>query len=117
MKDIQEIYNRMQQKKQEQREIKSVYRDVLTGRQDYQELSKTLRELREKKKHIEAQVLAESKDFQRIEILKLNIAQDAGMLADAALAKLLKGEQVKITDERQNTYEPRFSVKFKRANS
>lgn len=117
MQDLQEIYNRMQQKKQEQREITSVYRDVLAGRGDYQEITKQIKELREKKKHIELQVMAESKDFKRIDILKASIEGDAGMLADAALAKLLKGEHPKVTDQRNNTYEPRFSVKFKKSNS
>lgn len=117
MQELQEIYNRMQAKKSEQREIKSVYNDVLAGKADYQEISKKLKELREKKKRIEAQVMAESKDFKRIETLKMAINSDAGLLADAALAKLLKGEHPKVTDERQNTYEPRFSVKFKRAGS
>lgn len=117
MQDLQEIYNRMQAKKQEQREIKSVYNDVLAGRGEYQEISKQLKDLREKKKHIEAQVMAESKDFARIDMLKASIDGDAGMLSDAALAKLVKGEHPKVVDQRNNAYEPRFSVKFKKAGS
>lgn len=115
MQDLQEIYNRMRAKKQEQQEIKSVYRDVLLGRADYQAISKDLKELREKKKHIEVGVMAESKDFKRIDTLKMSIDSDAAMLAAAALAKLVKGETVKVTDERNNAYEPHFSVKFKKA--
>lgn len=117
MKDVQEIYNSLLEKKQEQRDIKSVYRDVLASSAKYQEVVKKAKELREQKKRLEEEAKSESKDFKSLDMLKATIAGLEERLSDAAVAKLLKGESVKVVDERNNEYLPHVSVKFKKAGS
>ena len=45
---------------------------------------------------------------------KIDLESDATMLSDIALSKFIKGETVKVVDEYNNTYQPIFTVKFKK---
>ncbi len=114
--ELSAVFNRMQIKKKEQRELKAMYRDSLSVNGHYQEVLKDLEDLKFKKKKIEAGVQADFKEeFDKLEGLKLNIASDQQLLSDIALSQFTKGELRKLVDENQVEYDPIFTVKFKKA--
>ena len=116
-KNINEIFSRLQGYQSQQRELKKMYRDALSVNGEYQEAIQELEALKLKKKKIEMMVQADFKEeWDKLEGLKLNIAGDKQMLSDLALLQLTQGEEVKVIDQNQVTYEPIFSVRFKKAN-
>lgn len=116
MQDIQEIFNRVNEIKKEQKKIKNAYREALSGSSEYQEISEKLKTQRERKKQIENSIKRDfSSEWSKLEDFKIDLESEFTLLSDAALTKLMKGETVAVTDEYNNTYEPVFSVKFKKA--
>ena len=117
MQNIQDIFNRIQETKKEQKHIRTVYKDLLESSAEYRELLEKLQTLKERKKQIENEARMElGKDADRIEVLKLDIKQDQEALSDIALTTLMNGETVKVVDRDNNEYEPVFTVKFKKGN-
>lgn len=115
MADLQEIFSRMQETKKKQKDIKSAYRDALNSSEEYKNLTDKLNELRAKKKQIENSIKQDfSSELQKLDDYKIDLESDSTMLSDAAFTKLLKGETVEVVDEYNNSYEPAFSVKFKK---
>jgi len=111
-----DVFKRIQDKKKEQRELKTLYRDALSVNGEYQKILEELEDLKIKKKKIQASVQADFKEeFDKLEGLKLNIAGDNQLLSDLALTQLTSGEPVKIIDENKVEYEPVFTVRFKKA--
>lgn len=110
-----DVFKRIQDRKKEQRELKSLYRDALSVNGEYQKVLEELDDLKIKKKKIEASVQADFKEeFDKLEGLKLNIAGDNQLLSDLAITQLTSGESVKIIDENKVEYEPIFTVRFKK---
>jgi predicted nuclease with TOPRIM domain len=115
MQSIQEIFNRIQETKKKQKDIKTTYKDALAGVAEYQEITDKLKQLREKKKQIEAQVQQDfSSEFTKLDDYKIDIESDMTLLSDAVLTKVMKGETIEIEDEYNNKYEPIFKVNFKK---
>lgn len=115
MSKLQEIFERIQKTKKDQKEIKAMYKDALKNSSKYQEVLEELDALKAKKKEIEAAVKEDfSKEFDKLEVLKNDLTNDKQLLADAAMSKVAKGEKVEITDANNTQYEPIFSVKFKK---
>lgn len=115
MSKLHEVFNRLQEQKKDQRELKKMYREALSVNPQYQELLQELDVLKIKKKQIEAGVKADFKEeFDKLEGLKLNIAGDKQMLSDIALTQFSSGEEVKIVDENKVEYEPIFNVRFQK---
>lgn len=117
MRNIQEVFNNIQEKRKEQKELKRIYRDVLEASGEYRELIDKLEQLRSRKKQLEAQAWEEAGSKNKYETSKLDIKQDREMLSDLAITTLMNGETIKIVDQDNNEYEPKFSVSFKKANS
>ena len=46
--------------------------------------------------------------------IKTDIESEKEILNQAALTKILKGENIEITDEYNNKYEPIFNIRFKK---
>ena len=116
MANIKEIFNRLQQSKKEVREIKKIYKDALQNSQSHQNVLEEIKKLREKKKHLEDAIKEDfHSEFSKLDTLKVDIENDNMLLSDAALTKLLKGENIQLEDEDGKTYEPVFSVKFKKS--
>ncbi len=116
MSKIQEIFNRVQQSKKEVREIKKIYRDALQNSQSYQDVLEEIKKLKEKKKHLEEAIKEDfASEFSKLDTLKVDIENDNMLLSDAVLTKLVKGENVNLEDEEGRTYEPVFTVKFKKS--
>jgi superfamily I DNA and/or RNA helicase len=117
MPNVQEIFDRIQKTKKEQKEIKDMYRDALSNSKLLQEVSEELKTLKEKKKGIEDSIRADfNAEFEKLETLKSDIENDSMLLSDAALTMAMKGEMIEIKDQYDNKYEPIFRVQFKKAN-
>ncbi len=115
MQDLQEIFNRIQETKKKQKDIRSAYKEALAASQEYIELSAKMKILRERKKQIEGSTKQDfSSEFTKLDDYDIDLESDQTLLSDAALTKLMKGETVEVKDEYDNTYEPQFSVKFKK---
>ncbi|EKE14183.1 MAG: hypothetical protein ACD_12C00637G0004 [uncultured bacterium] len=111
-----DVFKRIQDRKKQQRELKTIYRDALSVNGDYQNTLEELNTLKLKKKKIEASVASDFKEeFDKLEGIKLNIAGDNQLLSDLAITKLTSGETVRIVDENKVEYEPVFTVRFKKA--
>jgi len=94
-----EVFKRIQDKKKEQRDLKSIYRDALSVSSEYQQIVEDFKS-----------------EFDKLEGLKLNIAGDNQLLSDLAVKNLASGEEIKIIDEYKVEYEPIFSVRFKKTS-
>jgi len=115
MQDIQEIFNRVQKIKKEQKDLRASYKDALANSGEYVEIGEKLKTLRDRKKQIEASVRSDmGSDFTKLEDLKIDLESDIEMLSDMALTKMMKGETIEIKDEYDNKYEPVFTVRFKK---
>ncbi len=113
--ELTSVFKRIQDKKKEQRDLKSMYRDALSVHGEYQKVLEELEDLKIKKKQIEAGIKADFKEeFDKLEGLKLNIASDNQLLSDLALNQFVSGELTKLVDENKVEYEPIFTVKFKK---
>ncbi len=116
MQDIQEIFNRIQDIRKKSKDIRASYKDALAASAEYTEINEKIKTLRERKKQIETSIKQDfSGEFTKLEDYKVDLESDNTMLSDAALTKLMKGETVQVVDEYNNTYEPQFSVKFKKS--
>ncbi len=115
MANLQDIFNRMQENKQEQKEIKNVYKDALSNNEHHTRIKNEIKDLREQKKTIEHSIQAEmGKDYAKLEDLKYDLQTDQELINDLALNKLAKKETIEITDIHDNEYEPIFTIKFKK---
>jgi predicted phage-related endonuclease len=116
MQDIQEVFNRMQENKKKQKDIRRAYKEALQSNQELQEIMDKLKTLRERKKQIENTIKESfSGEFTKLDDLKIDLESDAVMLNDISLTKLMKGETVQVVDQYNNTYDPLFTVKFKKS--
>ena len=115
MVDVQEVYNRIQETKKKQKDIREALRDAMSTSAEYQEILEKIKALRVKKQQTEAAIRADfSGEMEKMEEYALDLKSDSMLLSDAAMTKLMKGETVELTDEYDNKYEPIFSVKFKK---
>ena len=115
MKDIQEIFNRIQGTKKKQKEIRDDYKDALVQSERYQQANDELKAARVRKKEIELSIKEEfANEFDKLEVLKTDIESDTMLMSDVALNRLVKGEKIEIKDQHDNEYEPIFTVKFKK---
>lgn len=116
MRNIQEVFNKIQEKRKDLRDIKKMYRDTLEISGEYRDLLVKLDQLRARKKQLEAAAWEEVGSKNKYETSKLDIKQDRELLTDLAINTLMAGETVKIVDQDNNEYEPKFSVSFIKAN-
>lgn len=117
MSKAQEIFNRMEETKREQREIKAMYRDALANSGRYQDLVDEIKGLKEKKKQVEDGVKSDFKgEFDKLENLKADIQNDNQLLSDVIMSQVARGEKIEITDKNEVQYEPIFSVRFRKSN-
>ena len=117
MQNVQEVFNRIKQKKVAIKNIQAQYKDALNSSQNYKETVEKLRGHKLHKKQLEDQTKAEmSGEYQKLEALKKDLELDKELLADIAISTLMKGETVKVSDSEKNEYEPVFKVTFKKVN-
>lgn len=115
MSKLQEVFDRIQKTKKEQKVIKSAYRDALANSGRHQEVAEKIKALREEKNKIVQSVKEEfSSELDKLETIKTEIETDMMIMSDLAINELTKGNLIEISDEYSNKYEPLFSVKFKK---
>ena len=115
MSRLQEIFDRIQKTKNEQKEIRAMYKDALKNSSRYQDVLDQLDTLKAKKKEIESGIREDFyKEFDKLEVLKNELMNDNQLLADAAISKVAKGEKLEIIDTNNTQYEPIFTVRFKK---
>ncbi|HMB65874.1 MAG TPA: hypothetical protein VKO42_03270 [Patescibacteria group bacterium] len=114
-KKIQEVFNRIQETKKEQKKIRDMYKDALANSEKYQKISEKLKELKEEKKKQEENIKEDfSKELDKLDTLKADLENDRQIMSDLVLNKISQGEKVEISDQNNTQYEPVFSVKFKK---
>ena len=115
MKNPQEIFNKISELKQEQKILRSSFRDAMTHSRELQELTEKAKEVRAAKKTQEDTI---KKDFgpeiNKLEEIKNELGELNVQLSDIALSNIMKGELVEIVGQHEEQYEPVLSVKFKR---
>lgn len=115
MSKLQEVFDRIQKTKKEQKVIKSAYRDALANSGRHQEVAEKIKALREEKGKIVQSIKEEfSSELDKLETIKTEIETDMMIMSDLAINELTKGNLIEISDEYSNKYEPLFSVKFKK---
>lgn len=115
MPKIQDVFNRIQETKNKQKELKAIYKDALANSFEYQDIADKIKKLKEKKKEIESAISSDfSSEFAKLDSIKLDLESDNLMLSDMALNHVMKGELIEIKDADDNKYEPLFNVKFRK---
>jgi DNA-binding protein H-NS len=115
MPQLQEVFDRIQGANKKRRDLVSMYKEALHANKEYEDLNEKIATLRAKKKQIENATIEDfGKEFEQIESLKVDTKSDAELLTDIAMTQYTKGETVELKDEYENTYEPKFSVRFKK---
>lgn len=116
MKDLQSLFNHIQEMKKDMKTIKKEFSDTLANADDHELILEELKKLKERKKQIETRVQEQmGKRYAELESLKDEVESEQEMLNDIAMTTLMDGKTVEVMDEYQNRYEPLFSVKFKKA--
>lgn len=113
MRSIQEVFNNIQDKKREQREINKFIREALASSSEYQDIKHKLEGLRERKSNLERSARAPYDE--KLDLIKIDLRDLAQNLSDIALNNLMKGERVEIMDTDKGKFEPVFTVRFKKA--
>ena len=115
MQKLQEVFNRIQVSKKEQKKIKAVYKDTLDNSAEYQKAIEDCNNARDAKKQIKDIIESDFKsDLDKLDKIKMNIETDNILLSDMTVNCIMKGEPIEISDDYQNKYEPLISVKFKK---
>lgn len=115
MRTIQEIWDSIEEAKKEQREIRSVYKDMLNSTGEYEDLLDELQKLKTRKKQMETAVASQMEDkMRRFDLLKHEVAEAKQTLADLSLTTLMRGEKVEVSGPNDTAYDPLFSVRFQK---
>lgn len=117
MTDLNEIFQRIKESKREQKNVRTVYRDVLAQNAPYQKVVEELNTLKAKKLQLETEIRSSfQKEMEQLEKLTESVKADVQLMSDMAITKLMKGETIEVKDEQDTSYEPVIQVKFKKAN-
>lgn len=108
---INDVFNRLEDKKKQLRDRKERMKDELKNNPRYMEIEEQIAALKQEKKQIEMTLISQD-DKAEIDNIKVDIKTDKELLSDLALNTYVSGEQLTVFDELQRPYEPRFSVKF-----
>lgn len=115
MQNIQEVFNRIQKIKADQKKIRDSYRDALDHSRAYAAIKDDLKGLLEKKKQIESAIKQEfASELDKMDRLKQNMEDEVDLLSNLALTQYVSGKTVEVKDSRDNLYEPIFNVRFKK---
>ncbi len=115
MQDIQEVYNRIQEKKKERKRLKQMLKDGLEASTPYREIKDEMDKIKAKKKEVENGVLASYEHEKRdVEALDEELKSEQQVMDDIALTMYMKGESIVSKNENDEEYEPTFKVKYKK---
>lgn len=115
MQDIQEVYNRIQEKKKERKRLKKMLKDGLEASTPFREIKDEMDTIKAKRKEIESGVLASYQhEKQDLEALDSELKDEQQVMDDIALTMYMKGESIIFKNENDEEYEPTFKVKYKK---
>lgn len=115
MQDIQEVYNRIQDKKKERKRLKGMFKDGIDASTPLREVKEQFETIRAKRKRMETEIKeAYSKELQELEAIEMDIKSDQLLMDDIALTKAMKGEPVVFKDAYDAEYEPVLKVKYQK---
>ena len=101
MQDIQDIFNRIQEIKKQQKDIRSAYKESLEGSLEYKEIGDKIKTLRERKKQIENTTKESfSSEFTKLDDFKIEFQGHSMHVINspspAATASLAYGNEIAI---------------------
>lgn len=115
MQDIQEVYNRIQEKKKERKRLKQLLKDGLDASTPFREIKEEMDKMKAKRKEVENGVLASYEHERRdLEALEEEVKNEQQVMDDIALTMYMKGESIIFKNENDEEYEPTFKVKYKK---
>lgn len=115
MRDMQEVFDEIQEHKHRRKEIARDYRDILAQDQEYQEMKEELATLRDKKKLREQSAQAGmGRAWEEYEQAGSDIAELEQMLTDIAMTNLMDGKNIQLKDKNDAEYEPSYKITFKK---
>ncbi len=115
MKDIQEVFNEIQELKQTKKEIGREYRDILAQDEDYQELKEEVTTVRDKKKTREQSAQSGmGRRWEEFERATAEITELEQMLTDIAMTNLMDGKSISLKDKYDTEYEPSYKITYKK---
>lgn len=118
MQNVQDVFNRIREKKIQIKQLQNQYKDALNSSQEYKDVAEKVRGYRLRKKQLEEEAKAEmGSQYEKLLGLKKDVELDRELLADIAISTMMKGDTVKVEDGEKNEYEPVFKVSFKKLNS
>jgi len=116
MKDIQEIFNELQELKKETKETRKDYRNILAQDPEYQSVLDDMEEFKINKKAMEAEAkLSLGSAWEKLEDNKQKMKDLEQILTDVAMTNLMDGKTVEVRDEWDNLFEPVYKINFKKS--
>jgi len=117
MQNIQELFNHTREMKKERKDLRDMYKDALAQADEYEEIVEQIKQLREKKKAIEARIQQQlGRAYEKIEDLTTEIETTKEIMNDVAISTLMEGKTVEVSDEWGNAYDPNYKVNFKKSD-
>ncbi len=116
MKDVQEVFNELQELKNEIKVTRKDYRNILLQSSEYEAITEKLDALRAEKKEIELSAQNElGTAWDKLEDNKIKIKDLEQILTDVAMTNLMDGKTVEVRDQWDTLYEPIYKINFKKA--
>ena len=113
--EIQELYNRILEKRKKRKELNNMIRDAYVNDPKYREKKENMLAIRQSLKQLELSLKTDyEKEVEQLEALDDDIKTDIDMLSDLALNKILENKEVELKDEYDNVYTPELKVSFKK---
>lgn len=113
--DPQQLYNEMQEKKEQKKIIRSSIKDHYDTSPIWKKIKEELEEIKSKKTVYDNEVKqAFGKDFDEMLRLSQELKADEELLSDICFQDLLQNKIVEIKDAKGNTYEPVIKVNFRK---
>jgi predicted nuclease with TOPRIM domain len=115
MRDLQDIYNEIQENKKGVKGIRKEYKEMLANANEYEETVTKLKELRDKKNQIEGMTQERMGNrWDEYEKFKAKIEELNQLLTDVAMSTLMEGKTIALKDQYDNSYEPVYKITFKK---
>ncbi len=115
MSALQETFERVEKKKDEQRKIRAQIKEAQDGSQSYKRIKEEGQALKARKQKVEQELHNEFfSEYERLDKLARDIKDDLQMLSDLALTCIAKGQTVEVKGQDDVDYAPLFSVRFKK---
>lgn len=115
MSALQETFDRIQKKKDEQRKLRAQIKEAKEMSHSYKRIQEEGQALKARKQQVEQELHNEFfSEYERLDKLARDIKDDLQILADLALTRVAKGQTVEVRGSDDVDYAPLFSVRFKK---